>query len=420
MKASTSRTAISSSAFTRKVWASIERDADQSAVAHRDGRRIHQRMGCSRVGNTVFVADGVGGLVTVDVTNPRCAAGARPRRDRRAGARCGRRRTVRVRRRGLGGSRGRRRLGPGQSHRRRAARRCRGRRCASTTRRAACSWRPGTTHACMTCRIRRRPRFIGAARMTRDSTSPRTIARRPPRASSESRRESGMSSSATGIRSIRIACFPIARRRTCAFPKPPAWSTSVPWKSARAGPSPFPLTNQGTAPLTVFSSRVTGAAFSVTPNTLSIRAGRDGASLADLSCDRHNPARRAICRSCRTTLRRSAAHGLSRRQPARARRRHAAAGDDRRAARRHARGLRRRPSGKVMLLNFFATFCPVCGGQLPDVEARFWQKYRDRGLVVVSLNAHDARSRSGRSISTSNISASPSRWGSSSHPRISV
>lgn len=45
--------------------------------------------------------------------------------------------------------------------------------------------------------------------------------------------------------------------------------------------------------------------------------------------------------------------------------------------------------GQVMLLNYFATFCPVCASELPDVEERFWQRYRDDGLAVVALNAHD-------------------------------
>jgi peroxiredoxin len=51
--------------------------------------------------------------------------------------------------------------------------------------------------------------------------------------------------------------------------------------------------------------------------------------------------------------------------------------------------------GKVLLLTYFATFCPVCGAQLPDLETRFWQKYKDRGLLMVSLNAHDATERMG-------------------------
>ena len=52
-------------------------------------------------------------------------------------------------------------------------------------------------------------------------------------------------------------------------------------------------------------------------------------------------------------------------------------------------------NGKVLLLTYFATFCPVCGGQLPDLETRFWQKYKERGLVMVALNAHDATERMG-------------------------
>jgi peroxiredoxin len=52
-------------------------------------------------------------------------------------------------------------------------------------------------------------------------------------------------------------------------------------------------------------------------------------------------------------------------------------------------------NGKVLLLTYFATFCPVCGNQLPDLEARFWQQYKDRGFVMVSLNAHDAEEQMG-------------------------
>ena len=42
--------------------------------------------------------------------------------------------------------------------------------------------------------------------------------------------------------------------------------------------------------------------------------------------------------------------------------------------------------GEVMLLAYFATFCPVCSVELPELEDRFWRKYRDAGLVVVGLN----------------------------------
>ena len=52
--------------------------------------------------------------------------------------------------------------------------------------------------------------------------------------------------------------------------------------------------------------------------------------------------------------------------------------------------------GQVVLVEFFATFCPVCGGVLPDLEERFHRKYRDRGLQVVGLNANDTTEQIGQ------------------------
>ena len=157
---------------------------------------------------------------------------------------------------------------------------------------------------------------------------------------------------------------------------------------------PFALTNQGTAPLTVFSSRVNGAAFSVTPNNLVIAPDstarlsltyratsttRQEGYLQILSDDPASPLRTAFLVGNQPGI------GVNMPLP-------------------ETIGVlldgttwsSTQASGKVMVLNFFATFCPVCGGQLPDVEARFWQKYRDRGLVVVSLNAHDTREQIGQ------------------------
>ena len=47
-------------------------------------------------------------------------------------------------------------------------------------------------------------------------------------------------------------------------------------------------------------------------------------------------------------------------------------------------------AGEVLLLTYFATFCPVCANHLPDTEERFWNAYRDRGLRVVALNPRES------------------------------
>jgi len=41
--------------------------------------------------------------------------------------------------------------------------------------------------------------------------------------------------------------------------------------------------------------------------------------------------------------------------------------------------------GKRVYVNFFATWCPPCRGEMPDIEKMF-QKYKDRGLVVLAVD----------------------------------
>lgn len=43
--------------------------------------------------------------------------------------------------------------------------------------------------------------------------------------------------------------------------------------------------------------------------------------------------------------------------------------------------------GKVVLLTWFASWCPPCNAEAPVMEKEIWLKYRDRGLTVIGVNA---------------------------------
>jgi len=45
--------------------------------------------------------------------------------------------------------------------------------------------------------------------------------------------------------------------------------------------------------------------------------------------------------------------------------------------------------GKVVLVNFWATWCPPCRKEMPDLEA-LYEKYKDQGLVVLAVSDEEA------------------------------
>jgi peroxiredoxin len=56
--------------------------------------------------------------------------------------------------------------------------------------------------------------------------------------------------------------------------------------------------------------------------------------------------------------------------------------------------LRQNGTGKLLLINFWATWCAPCATEFPDLEAT-WQMYRPRGLEFVAVSVNDPEEKPG-------------------------
>ena len=45
--------------------------------------------------------------------------------------------------------------------------------------------------------------------------------------------------------------------------------------------------------------------------------------------------------------------------------------------------------GKVVVVNFWATWCPPCRKEMPDLET-LYQQFKDQGLVILAISDEDA------------------------------
>jgi cytochrome c biogenesis protein CcmG/thiol:disulfide interchange protein DsbE len=58
--------------------------------------------------------------------------------------------------------------------------------------------------------------------------------------------------------------------------------------------------------------------------------------------------------------------------------------------------------GQVVVVNFWASWCPPCREEAPLVE-RVWRTYRERGVVVVGVNIQDLESDARRFVAEASL-----------------
>ncbi len=60
--------------------------------------------------------------------------------------------------------------------------------------------------------------------------------------------------------------------------------------------------------------------------------------------------------------------------------------------------------GKVVMLQFTASWCGVCRREMPEIEKQIWQAFKDKGLMVIAIDKDETREKIEQFIAQTGIS----------------
>jgi len=232
------------------------------------------------------------------------------------------------------------------------------------------------------------PRLIGAVRLTTDVTYPEDDGRPPVTA-----RTMGIAADGDTVfvgnwwvlYSYRL--YPKRVAPSLLLPEVANLMDAGPLAAGETAILELPVTNQGTAPLTLFNPWSTNPAVAVTPRQLRLEPGETASLMVDVTAesdarttslvniwsdDPLQPVRQAFVVANQ--------EGLGVGKPLPETRFDLTDGTEFNTA---------DAKGKVVVLGYFATFCPVCSVHVRDSEARIWQRYKEQDVVLVAANKHD-------------------------------
>ena len=49
--------------------------------------------------------------------------------------------------------------------------------------------------------------------------------------------------------------------------------------------------------------------------------------------------------------------------------------------------------GKIVMLQFTASWCSVCRKEMPHIESKIWQPYKDKGLILLGVDRRETKEK---------------------------